>query len=1697
MVAHSYGSWKTVRNATCTAEGEEAHTCKVCGKKETRSIQKKPHSYGDWKIDKEATCTEEGHRTHTCANCGHEEGETIGMIPHDFEEWVISVETTDHSSGVRSRVCKRCGLKQEEEFDPEGTVRQGTIGEDAKRVQDLLVDHGFMEAGGADGNYGSGTAEKVRQFQEAHHLNPDGIAWPQTIKLLEEAMGDWVVLKEATPFSEGEEERTCSYCDYTQHRTTRPVGILQRGDRGDGVKDLQEALNVAGYDCGTADGIFGGKTEEAVKNYQKDENIEEDGIGWPGVLTKLYHSPSVAGTMDLVLILTKTEPEKTSYEADDAVNFTFTVENTADADIESWQLFRASGGEDEWISVGMSEEAITEKSFEVPDQYTVSAEDVTAEAAELGWYIVAELADGKVAFSDVVETVLSTKKEPGHLTVTAENFREIEDPEIFGVDDVYKNTWIVTNDGGSDLTDVQIDVDISYPEIGVVATEQILAPGTVDLKAGETYELPYSYTITQQDAEDGVRVYFDVKVQAKQKDGGETAEGILTQNIVALLDHSFAVVSVIRNLSETPPVGTEYPLEIDIVNNGLKPIRLTDISYAGPGDIMLSDTCDPLPADYILEPFSNIILNYTAVVAYEDVNNGCVSRSVWVHGYPTDAPDEEMIESGNIELTFGGMDLPVSVETEAGPKIDLQIPAIPPHTFDGNPFDIPMTIVNTGDKPLRFVDVQHNSKDSHSTEPWMSDLLQPGVPYEFTYTVAGHTSEEVLNNYEGWLRGYVVAFAEDPETGEETADAEKLVIVAQVSDASLLLWVDDTTGMVGAEGSVLEVGMTGVNNGEVPLTNIVVSWKDTDGIACPEDNLVSDSTAWAKMDPGVEIPFTLQIHVRPKDVENGNAYRLVTIAGNNAETGEVVSYNQMAEVWTTDEVKDLPEGGEDETSGVQADLIVSEIPPFAFDGVTPVEIPMTVINTGDKPVRFVSVSHEEEDTVSEEAWMNDYLQPGTPYTLTYTLPSYSLDMVLSWDGWLHRYVELVVRDPETGEYGGDYESLVVVAKVPDPSIMLWPEDTTGTTGSFGEVVPVGLTAVNNGQGRLKDIGFMWEDPAGYDVSGDMFTGAETVTGLEAGESLPVTLNIFVTKDDEKRGSVVRQVTVSGTDELTGETVTDTEMVGFGVIKPSDAPKEGGQITLTALPAPAQVLTDGSKVVIELELKNTGTDPVTFDHVQGSAGEGVATEEWMSSPLGSGESALMTYTAVAGKYTDEIYGMLNRYITAYAVDTETGETLEATALGQVAGKEGKPSLIIMPEDTTGWSFGKGETAAIHLRVVNNGTEELTGLNEGVHYPSGVTGVDYSTVDEFFPDIFAPDASHDELYHVVVTDGDVERGIIEREVFVTGQSVTTGETVTASLPITLTLKGGEDEYEWTAPEEKYEEDDIKVELIVNGAALDPSGAYALNELVDMDIRVTNVSDHEIDAITLFMRHVGHSFGEVTLGHIYKLLPSETITMPYDHIVSDEDVENHIMLMYAGVRWLSVKGDGEKASFSNNVLLHVLHDGPDDTEETETISETEETEKTEEPTEETEEEEQPPVTVGGITLALQVTNEPDNKQFFKEGETVKFLAAVTNSSDQTMWNVTVYDVLADTTPLGAKKMLAPLETKTFTFEYKITGWDAEHKILGNTASAQAVDGDGHPYMAVSNTVEIKTGKESETETETERKRRRQKETREKRRR
>ena len=53
---------------------------------------------------------------------------------------------------------------------------------------------------------------------------------------------------------------------------------LRKGDSGDAVEELQTRLNELGYDCGTVDGKFGGKTLAAVKTFQREHSLDADGV---------------------------------------------------------------------------------------------------------------------------------------------------------------------------------------------------------------------------------------------------------------------------------------------------------------------------------------------------------------------------------------------------------------------------------------------------------------------------------------------------------------------------------------------------------------------------------------------------------------------------------------------------------------------------------------------------------------------------------------------------------------------------------------------------------------------------------------------------------------------------------------------------------------------------------------------------------------------------------------------------------------------------------------------------------------------------------------------------------------------------------------------------------------------------------------------------------------------------------------------------------------------------------------------------------------------------------------------------------------------------------------------------------------------------------------------------------------------------
>lgn len=85
--------------------------------------------------------------------------------------------------------------------------------------------------------------------------------------------------------------------------------VLKLGSRGNEVKVLQEKLNLK------ADGIFGPLTEEAVKDFQRSNGLEVDGIAGANTLSKLNLSVNKRTIKELIVHCSAT-PEGKDYSVD-------------------------------------------------------------------------------------------------------------------------------------------------------------------------------------------------------------------------------------------------------------------------------------------------------------------------------------------------------------------------------------------------------------------------------------------------------------------------------------------------------------------------------------------------------------------------------------------------------------------------------------------------------------------------------------------------------------------------------------------------------------------------------------------------------------------------------------------------------------------------------------------------------------------------------------------------------------------------------------------------------------------------------------------------------------------------------------------------------------------------------------------------------------------------------------------------------------------------------------------------------------------------------------------------------------------------------------------------------------------------------------------------------------------------------------
>ena len=170
-----------------------------------------------------------------------------------------------------------------------GWLVLGSTGSEVKRIQEILKLIQLFD-GEVDGVFGPQTQQAVITFQSMVGLSPDGIVGSETKRLLEvaereERASTPAIQETATPAPAADTAATTT--------TATSYGSVALGSTGDQVAAVQRALMQWGYDCSSADGIFGQKTDAAVRAFQKANGITPDGIAGPLTQAALFSSNAV------------------------------------------------------------------------------------------------------------------------------------------------------------------------------------------------------------------------------------------------------------------------------------------------------------------------------------------------------------------------------------------------------------------------------------------------------------------------------------------------------------------------------------------------------------------------------------------------------------------------------------------------------------------------------------------------------------------------------------------------------------------------------------------------------------------------------------------------------------------------------------------------------------------------------------------------------------------------------------------------------------------------------------------------------------------------------------------------------------------------------------------------------------------------------------------------------------------------------------------------------------------------------------------------------------------------------------------------------------------------------------------------------------------------------------------------------------
>ncbi len=167
-------------------------------------------------------------------------------------------------------------MKAQEHMTSDAPIFVGPVA--LQRIQQELKRRGY-KVGPVDGIWGDMTASGLKQFQQVTDLAPTGNLDIQTLQ----AMGFSEILK-------GKLDEIA-----TVEKDKKPQGQgVQLFISPTNLQQIQEALQNQGFKVGTADGMLGEQTQQAIQDFQKEKGFASTGHVTLGVLEQLGMTQMIA-----------------------------------------------------------------------------------------------------------------------------------------------------------------------------------------------------------------------------------------------------------------------------------------------------------------------------------------------------------------------------------------------------------------------------------------------------------------------------------------------------------------------------------------------------------------------------------------------------------------------------------------------------------------------------------------------------------------------------------------------------------------------------------------------------------------------------------------------------------------------------------------------------------------------------------------------------------------------------------------------------------------------------------------------------------------------------------------------------------------------------------------------------------------------------------------------------------------------------------------------------------------------------------------------------------------------------------------------------------------------------------------------------------------------------------------------------------